>query len=86
MVQQRRCNVWLSQRPTQFDVEDGSMEKKTARLTILIDPDKKAAFEELCAGQDITPSQVLRQMIRDYLTEHGVDYKARIAQRAAKDE
>lgn len=57
------------------------MEKKTARLTILIDPDKKSAFEELCAQQDITPSQVLRQLIRDYLTEHGVDYKARIAKR-----
>ncbi|HAT40445.1 MAG TPA: CopG family transcriptional regulator [Rheinheimera sp.] len=62
------------------------MEKKTARLTILIDPDKKAAFEELCESQDITPSQVLRQMIRDYLTQHGVDYKARIALRAAKDQ
>ncbi len=61
------------------------MEKKTARLTILIDPDKKAAFEELCAQQDITPSQVLRQLIRDYLTANGVDYKARIAQRT-KDE
>jgi len=57
------------------------MEKKTARLTILIDPDKKSAFEELCARQDITPSQVLRQLIREYLTEHGVDYKARIAKR-----
>lgn len=57
------------------------MEKKTARLTILIDPDKKAAFEELCVQQDITPSQVLRQLIRDYLTGHGVDYKARIAAR-----
>lgn len=57
------------------------MEKKTARLTILIDPDKKMAFEELCAEQDITPSQVIRQMIRDYLNEHGVDYMARIAKR-----
>lgn len=61
------------------------MEKKTARLTILIDPDKKAAFEELCADQDITPSQVMRQLIRDYLTDHGVDYKTRIAARAGKD-
>ncbi len=62
------------------------MEKKTARLTILIDPDKKAAFEELCMQQDITPSQVLRQLIRDYLTTHDVDYKARIAKRSAEDE
>ncbi len=62
------------------------MEKKTARLTILVDPDKKAAFEELCASQDLTPSQVLRQLMREYLATHGVDYKARIAQRQASDD
>ncbi len=62
------------------------MEKKTARLTILIDPDKKAAFEELCMEQDITPSQVLRQLIRTYLTEHGVDDQARIARRNAGEQ
>lgn len=50
------------------------MESKTARLTLLIDPDKKAAFEELCARQDLTPSQVVRQLIRDYLDSHGVSY------------
>lgn len=50
------------------------MEKKTARLTVLIDPDKKQAFEQLCAEQDITPSQVVRQLIRDYLAQHGVSY------------
>jgi len=47
------------------------MENKTARLTVLIDPRKKKAFEELCADQDITPSQVVRQLIRNYLSEHG---------------
>ena len=41
------------------------MELKTARLTLLIDPAKKAAFERLCALQDQTPSQVVRQLIRD---------------------
>lgn len=51
------------------------MESKTARLTLLIDPDKKAAFERLCASQDRTPSQVVRQLIRDYLAHHGVDYR-----------
>lgn len=51
------------------------MEKKTARLTLLIDPHKKRAFEELCAAQDLTPSQVVRQLIRDYLHKHGVDYQ-----------
>ncbi|MGP1615419.1 MAG: ribbon-helix-helix domain-containing protein [Pollutimonas bauzanensis] len=50
------------------------MENKTARLTVLIDPRKKKAFEQLCASQDITPSQVVRQLIRDYLTQHGVSY------------
>jgi hypothetical protein len=50
------------------------MELKTARLTLLIDPAKKAAFERLCAQQDQTPSQVVRQLIRDYLAHHGVSY------------
>jgi hypothetical protein len=50
------------------------MESKTARLTVLIDPVKKKAFEELCAAQDQTPSQVVRQLIRDYLEAHGVSY------------
>jgi len=50
------------------------METKTARLTILIDPVKKKAFEELCLAQDLTPSQVVRQLIREYLERHQVDY------------
>jgi len=48
------------------------MEQKTARLTVLIDPDKKKAFEALCARQDVTPSQVVRRLIREYLASHGV--------------
>lgn len=50
------------------------MELKTARLTLLIDPNKKAALERLCAQQDLTVSQVVRQLIRDYLAQHGVQY------------
>lgn len=50
------------------------MESKTARLTVLVDPDKKQAFERLCASQDLTPSQVVRHLIRGYLAEHGVSY------------
>jgi hypothetical protein len=50
------------------------MELKTARLTLLIDPNKKAAFERLCAQQDRTPSQVVRQLIRDYLAHHGAEF------------
>lgn len=51
------------------------MEMKTARLTVLIDPAKKKALETLCASQDVTPSQVVRKLIRDYLAAHGVDVK-----------
>lgn len=57
------------------------MEKKTARLTLLIDPHKKRAFEQLCASQDLTPSQVVRQLIRDYLHTHGVEYKTQPSRR-----
>ena len=43
------------------------LEERTARLTILIDPRKKAVFERLCAEQDLTASQSLRRMIRAYI-------------------
>lgn len=52
------------------------MEQKTARLTVLIDPAKKKAFEQLCAQEDVTPSQVVRRLIGEYLKTHGVDWKA----------
>ena len=58
-----------------FENASGSgMEEKPARLTVLIDAEKKKAFEELCAAQDITASQVVRQLIKDYLVKHGIDY------------
>ncbi|GAB6261477.1 ribbon-helix-helix domain-containing protein [Photobacterium sp. CCB-ST2H9] len=50
------------------------MESKTARFTVLMDPRKKQAFEKLCASQDLTPSQVVRQLIREYLEKHDVTY------------
>lgn len=50
------------------------MENKTARLTVLIDPVKKEAFEKLCARQDLKPSQVVRHLIREYLANHNVGY------------
>jgi hypothetical protein len=46
-----------------------ALEERTARLTILIDPRKKAAFERLCADEDATPSQVVRRLIRGYIEE-----------------
>ena len=51
------------------------MESKTARLTILLDPAKKKAFEQLCVQLDVTPSQAVRQLIRDYLKQHGVAWQ-----------
>jgi antitoxin component of RelBE/YafQ-DinJ toxin-antitoxin module len=50
------------------------MELKTARLTVLIDPAKKKALEAICAKQDLTPSQVVRRLIRDYLQQNGVNW------------
>ena len=44
-------------------------ENRTARLTILVDPGKKSVFEQLCAAEDSTPSQVLRRLIRAYIEE-----------------
>jgi hypothetical protein len=44
-------------------------EIRTARLTVLIDPRKKALFERLCAEEDATPSQVVRRLIRRYIEE-----------------
>jgi len=44
-------------------------EDRTARLTVLVDPRKKELFERLCAEEDLTPSQVLRRLIRRYIEE-----------------
>jgi antitoxin component of RelBE/YafQ-DinJ toxin-antitoxin module len=49
------------------------MENRTARLTVLIDPEKKKLFEEICAQQDLTPSQVMRRLIRQYLLDNAGD-------------
>lgn len=55
------------------------MEKRTARLTILIDPVKKEILEEVCALNDLTPSQVIRSLIRGYINQNGTaEQKARM--------
>jgi hypothetical protein len=52
-----------------------NMENRNARLTLLIDPRKKAIFEQLCAREDVTPSQKVRQFIRDYIEQKlGTDW------------
>ncbi len=58
------------------------MELKTARLTILIDPAKKLAFEELCRSQDMTPSQVVRRLIREFMEDQPAPAPRRAAARA----
>lgn len=56
-----------------------NFEDRTARLTLLIDPDKKATFERLCMAEDVTPSQMVRKFIRDYIEQHlGPDWKAQV--------
>jgi len=46
-----------------------AVEDRTARLTILVDPRKKELFEQLCAEEDATPSQVVRRLIRRYIED-----------------
>jgi antitoxin component of RelBE/YafQ-DinJ toxin-antitoxin module len=46
------------------------MENRTARLTILIDPQKKKIFEEICAAKDLTSSQVVRRLVRQYIIDN----------------
>lgn len=45
--------------------------KPAARFTFLLDPELKLQFEKLCAAQDITPSQMMRQMIEGHLQQRG---------------
>ena len=59
------------------------MELKTARLTILIDPEKKLAFETLCRTQDMTPSQVVRRLIREFMEQQEPEPAPRRAARKA---
>jgi hypothetical protein len=59
-------------------------EERTARLTILIDPRKKRFFEELCASEDTTASQVVRRLIRGYIEERiGKPWRPEILERAS---
>jgi len=56
-----------------------TQEQRTARLTVLIDPKKKAAFEDLCREEDVTPSQVVRQMIREFIEARlGPDWREEV--------
>lgn len=55
------------------------MEKRTARLTVLVDPKKKETFENLCDLEDVTPSQKIRQFMRDYIEKNmGPDWREKV--------
>lgn len=59
------------------------MENRTARLTLLIDPEKKATFEALCKEDDVTPSQKVRQFIREYVESRlGPDWQEQHQQKS----
>lgn len=61
---------------------DGStspLEERTARLSVLIDPKKKAALEAICRREDLTPSQVVRQLIRGFIESRlGPDWREQV--------
>ena len=60
-------SVGLMQHRVQQESSPLPSEERTARLSVLIDPRKKACFEALCKQEDVTPSQVVRQLIRDFI-------------------
>ena len=47
-----------------------------ARLTFLLEPELKRQFEELCAAQDITASQLMRQLLRAQVAAHASEIPA----------
>lgn len=62
-----------------MDTEPCTMEKRTARLTVLVDPKKKETFENLCDLEDVTPSQKIRQFMRDYIEKNmGPDWREKV--------
>ncbi|NPC58420.1 CopG family transcriptional regulator [Caenimonas soli] len=49
------------------------MQRKTARISVLIDAGKKAALAATCEIQETTPSQVVRSLITEFLVAHGAN-------------
>ena len=55
------------------------MESRTARFTLLVDPRKKEVFEKFCELDDVTPSQLIRKFMRDYIESHmGPDWQDQV--------
>mgnify|MGYP006280967211 CR=1 FL=1 len=65
--------------PAQGEPVQPPLEERTARLSVLIDPKKKAALEAICRREDLTPSQVVRQLIRGFIeTKLGPDWRDQV--------
>lgn len=60
------------------------MPKDLARLTVLLDAEKKKAFDELCAELGTNASQVVRELIGQYLS--GDPWEPGLRARAGQDE
>lgn len=50
------------------------MEGNKSRLVVLIDPQHKAAFDAACAARELSSSEVIRQLIAEYLARHGLNF------------
>jgi hypothetical protein len=62
-----QCELHYNAIPPPLEGISLALEERTARMTILIDPRKKAVFERLSAAEDSTPSQVVRRLLRAYI-------------------
>ena len=75
----RRASPGLPVRALPEEAPPMASEERTARLSVLIDPKKKACFESLCKQEDVTPSQVVRQLIREFIESRlGPDWQNQV--------
>jgi hypothetical protein len=75
----RRASPGLPERALPDETPQVQSEERTARLSVLIDPKKKACFEGLCKQEDVTPSQVVRQLIREFIESRlGPDWQNQV--------
>ena len=75
----RRASPGLPEHALTKEAPPMPNEERTARLSVLIDPKKKACFESLCKQEDVTPSQVVRQLIREFIESRlGPDWQNQV--------
>ena len=65
-----RCTATSTMRLQQVEQGTHMSSMRFARLTFLVEPDLKQEFEALCAEQDITASQLMRQLLRAHVAAH----------------